>query len=90
MIYLHCGSKRAKQGVPLKQRILANLYADTAMIFLQEPLQKGLYTKICNGNFDSWLKWFKRNNNIEFINKTEIECIAKEMKTALNLYIENG
>ena len=53
-------------------------------------IAKGLYTKICNGNFDSWLKWFRHNNNIEFINKTEIECIAKEMKTALNLYIENG
>lgn len=52
-------------------------------------IAKGLYIKICNGNFDSWLKWFRRNNNIEFINKTEIESIAKEMKTALNLYIEN-
>jgi len=53
-------------------------------------IAKGLYTKICNGNFDNWLKWFKRNNCIEFITKSEIENIAKEIKFALNRYIENG
>lgn len=53
-------------------------------------IAKGLYTKICNGNFDNWLKWFRRNSRIEFITKTEIESITKEMKTALNLYIGNG
>lgn len=53
-------------------------------------IAKGLYAKICNGNFDSWLKWFRRNNSIEFITKSDIENISKEMKSALNLYIEKG
>lgn len=53
-------------------------------------IAKELYNKICKGDFNSWLKWFRRNNCIDFITKTEIEHITKEMKTALNMYVENG
>ncbi len=53
-------------------------------------IAKGLYAKICNGNFDDWLKWFRRNNCISFISKSEIETIVKEMKKALDLYVKNG
>ncbi|MGN0607485.1 MAG: hypothetical protein ACI4JM_13285, partial [Oscillospiraceae bacterium] len=51
-------------------------------------IAKGLHAKICNGNFDSWLKWFKRNNRIQFITQSDIKTIVQKMKKALNLYIQ--
>lgn len=55
-------------------------------IFTRE-IAKGLYSKICNGNFDNWIKKYRRNNQIEFIPKTEIESIVFQMKIALNKYL---
>lgn len=51
-------------------------------------IAKGLYNKICTGNFNSWLKKFRRNNEIYFITKSEIKNIAREMKIALNSYLK--
>ena len=53
-------------------------------------IAKGLYCKISDGNFEDWLRWFRRNNCIPFITKTEMKNIVKEMKKALNMYIEKG
>ncbi len=53
-------------------------------------IAKNLYYKICKGNFEDWLKWFRRNNYIKFIAKGEIENLTREMEKALNLYIQNG
>ena len=53
-------------------------------------IAKGLYYRICKGNFENWLKWFRRNNCVKFITKSEIEEIVEEMEFALNLYIKNG
>ena len=46
-----------------------------------------LYSKIYNGNFNNWLKKFKRNNTIDFITDSEIQDIMNEMKIALNRYL---
>lgn len=51
-------------------------------------IAKGLYIKINNGNFENWLKKFKRNNEIFFVNKSDIETISNTMKKALNSYIK--
>ena len=53
-------------------------------------IAKGLYYRICKGSFENWLKWFRRNNYVKFITKSEIEKIVEEMEFALNLYIKNG
>lgn len=53
-------------------------------------IAKGLYYRICEGSFENWLKWFRHNNYVKFITKSEIEEIVREMEFALNLYIKNG
>ncbi|MGN1319322.1 MAG: hypothetical protein ACI4VF_09940 [Lachnospirales bacterium] len=53
-------------------------------------IAKGLYNKILNGDFDSWLKWYKRSNDIKFILKSDIDNISREMKKALDIYLEKG
>lgn len=55
-------------------------------IFTREIVM-GLYSKIYNGNFNNWLKKFKRNNKIDFITDSEIQDIMNEMKIALNRYL---
>ena len=50
-------------------------------------IAKELYTKINNGNFDNWIKKYRRNNQIDFISKRDIKNIVSEMKTALNKYL---
>lgn len=50
-------------------------------------IAKGLYYKIHSGNFNNWLKKFKRNNKIDFIADSEIQDIMNEMKIALNRYL---
>lgn len=55
-------------------------------IFTRE-IAMGLYSKIYSGNFNNWLKKFKRNNKIDFIAASEIQDIMNEMKIALNRYL---
>ncbi|TCL44460.1 hypothetical protein [Harryflintia acetispora] len=58
-------------------------------LFTRE-IVKGLYSKIHSGKFTEWLKYFRRNNRILFIEKTEIETIVETMKKALDGFIEAG
>ena len=55
-------------------------------IFTREIAMR-LYSKIYNGNFNNWLKKFKRNNTIDFITDSKIQDIMNEMKIALNRYL---
>ena len=55
-------------------------------IFTRE-IARELYCIIYNGNFNNWLKKFKRNNKIDFITDSEIQDIMNEMKIALNRYL---
>ena len=55
-------------------------------IFTRE-IAMGLYSKIYSGNFNNWLKKFKRNSKIDFITNSQLQDIMNEMKIALNRYL---
>lgn len=79
--------KESKTGCVTQTKNFSEFVRRYSNDIFTRDIAKGLYTKIYNGNFDNWIKKYRRNNQIDFISKTDIENIVSEMKTALNKYL---
>ena len=79
--------KESKTGCSTQTKNFSEFVRRYSNDIFTRDIAKGLYSKICNGKFDNWIKKYRRNNQIEFIPKTEIESIVFQMKIALNKYL---